>query len=1103
VQLRNGKLLFSPSDLSAFVACAHLTQLELAVARGLLEQPDAENPHADLVKRKGDAHELAYLEQFRAEGRDVVAIELGDEGRWDLERAARETEEAMRAGADVVYQGVLLGDGWRGLADFLERVETPSDLGEWSYEVADTKLARRAKPAHVLQLCFYSEQVGRIQGRLPERMHVVAGTGARESFRVEEFLAFYRRVRARFEAAVAAGIDPYPLPVDHCSICEFLPRCEARWIGDDHLTLVARLRRDQAKRLEEQGVPTLAALAEAPNEARPAQMHPQTFEALRDQAAMQLAVRRTGVHDRKLLPLEPGRGYALLPPSSPGDLFFDIEGDPFWTAARGLEYLWGIVELEGGEPRFRAYWAHDRAEERNAVEDVIDLIRERLERDPALHVYHYAPYEVSALKRLCSEYGTREEELDDLLRRKVFVDLYRVVAQALRISHDGYGLKKVETFYMEREAELRAGDDSILLYEDWLESRDDSILRAIAEYNEEDCVSTWRLRDWLLGLRPAEAAWLEPGEPGQPPEGAAETETLRLRLLEGLPEDPLRLSEAERPRWLAAQLLGYHRREAKPVWWWFFDRLGRSAEELMERDGDSIGGIEPAGPPSGSGKALVYPFTYQAQQHRLDTGDSVNDPQTGAWAGTIESLDDAEVRLELRRGPKLEDVPLPHSLIPGGPYNTDVQQAALHRFARSLLDGDGRYPALERILAREPFGAPLAQDDVEAAKELVRGLDGGYLVVQGPPGSGKTYRAARLIVDLIGRGRRVGVTALSHKAIHNVLREVEKVARAEGVEFRGLKKGDEYSDAFVETSGDQSRFSQPEDDVLVLAGTSWLFAREDMGGVVDTLFVDEAGQVSLADALAAGTCARNVVLLGDPQQLPQVSQGTHPEGSGASVLEHLLGGEDTIPPDRGLFLGVTYRLHPEICAFVSELSYEGRLHSDPSCARRRVEPGGIGLRWLPVEHEGNRGSSREEAGAIRAEVQRLVGGTFTDEAGRTRRLGWNDILVVAPYNAQVRCLREALGTLARVGTVDKFQGQQAPVVFFSMATSSGDELPRNLEFLFSRNRLNVAISRAQCLAVLVCSPWLLEVDCRTIEQMRMVNGLCSFVDLAVRSTAAA
>jgi predicted RecB family nuclease len=1082
VQQHDGRILFSPSDLNAFLECEHLTQLELAVARRELERPADENPQAELVKRKGEEHEAAYLAQLLAAGHDVVTIP----NNWDdLGAAARATEEAMRAGADAIYQACFVDGDWRGFADFVERQP------DGGYEVVDTKLARHSKPSYVLQLCFYSEQVARIQGRLPERMHVVLGTHERESLRVADFLAYYHRVRARFVSEVVAGIDVYPLPVSFCSRCDFLAVCESRWRADDHLTLVARMRRDQALRLEGEGIATVAAFAQAPDEARPVSMPPRTFETLRDQAAMQVAA-RAGAHAWKVLEPEPKRGFELLPPPSAGDLFFDIEGDPFWEPGRGLEYLWGIVDTAGA---FRPFWAHDRAQERRAVEGVIDLVRERRAADPALHVYHYAAYEVTALRRLTCEYGTREDELDDLLRGEVFVDLYKVVSQGLRLSHERYGLKQVETFYFERHADLRAGDDSIVLYEEWLERRDPEILDRIAAYNEEDCVSTLQLRDWLLPLRPGAAPVREPAEPREPPESAAETEELRAALLAGLPEDPYELAESDRPRWLLAQLLLYHRREEKPVWWAFFDRFGRTSEELQERDSDAIGGLVPAGPAIGSGQSLVHPFSFPAQQHHLGPGSDVFDPATGRSAGKVETLDDEAGTLSLRRGPVLDDVPLPAALIPGGPYDTRVQQAALRRLARSVLAGDGTYLAAKSILVREPFAAPLRQDDLEAAKALVAGLTGRHLVIQGPPGSGKTYAGARLIAHLIGLGRRVGVTSTSHKAIHNLLVEVEKT----GVAFRGLKKGDSYESASVTTSKDQSDFSDPDDDVLLLAGTSWLFSREDMAGVVDTLFVDEAGQVSLADALALATCARNIVLLGDPQQLGQVSQGIHPEGADASVLEHLLGEEDTVPPDRGLFLSRSWRMHPDVCRFISETSYEGRLHAVPACARQRIaSPGlaGTGLRWLPVEHEGNRGSSIEEAERIAAELELLVGGTFSDRDGRERRLGWDDVLVVTPYNAQVRCLAARLGPRARVGTVDKFQGQEAPVVFFSMATSSGEDLPRNLEFLFSRNRLNVAISRAQSLAVLVASPKLLEIRCRTIEQMRMVNALCRFVEEA-------
>jgi predicted RecB family nuclease len=1101
----HGRLSFSPSDLTAFLACSHLTSLEMAVARGLLPRPGADNPQAELVRRKGDEHERAYLAELRARGLSIIEVELGDELDWD--GAAAETARALAAGIDVVYQGVFVDDGWRGIADFLERQP------DGSYEAADTKLARTSKPAHILQLCFYTEQLARVTGREPAFIHVLLGSGLRDSYRPGDFMAYYRRVRQRFLEFVADPPETYPLPVSHCSICDFRERCRAQWERDDHLTLVARLRRDQVPRFAEAGIATLAELAAAQPDTEIPRMAPSTFEALHEQAALQLDARLTGRHEYGLLEPASKRGFELLPKPSPGDVFFDIEADPFWAADRGLEYLFGVLWRENGGTVFRAFWGHDREGEKRAFEELVDFLHERLRADPDMHVYHYAPYEPVVLKRLMGLYGTREEEVDDLLRHGVLVDLFAVVRHALRASYPSYSLKDIEHFYFDgRQAEVTGGADSVLLYEQWRDSGASELLEAIRAYNEEDCLSTLLLRDWLLERRAEaesqyglELAWAEPEEPRELTEEAAEAfaerERLRAELLADLPDDPNALTDAQRPRYLAAQLLEYHRREAKPVWWAFFDRLGRSPAELVH-DSEAIGELGPDGSePVKRARSLVYAFTFPAQEHKLEPGDDVFDPATGKGAGEILELDDAIGRLTLVRGPSLEDVPPPRSLIPGGPYDTRTQRDALARLARSLLEGTHRYPALEGILSRERprAGREVVQTtDLEEMKRLVSSLDESYLVVQGPPGSGKTWTGARLIVHLLDEGVRVGVTATSHKAIQNLLAEVERVAAAQGVDFKGLKKStggeeSEFSGARIESSKEIADFADPE--VRLLAGTAWLFARAELDGAVDYLFVDEAGQVSLADAFAVGTSAQNVVLLGDPVQLAQVTQGTHPPGSGASVLEHLLGDAHTIPPDRGLFLERTFRLHPDVAAFVSQAFYEGRLHAAEGCERQGTAFG-TGLRFLPVEHEGNRRSSVEEAERIRVAIEGMLGGDYIDADGRTRPLRESDFMVVAPYNAQVRCLREALPAGVPVGTVDKFQGQEAAVVFFSMASSSGEEVPRNIEFLFSHNRLNVAISRARCLAVLVASPKLLDIRCRTVEQMRLVNALCRFVESA-------
>ncbi len=623
----------------------------------------------------------------------------------------------------------------------------------------------------------------------------------------------------------------------------------------------------------------------------------------------------------------------------------------------------------------------------------------------------------------------------------------------------------------ERQAEVKDGGTSIVIFEQWMQTGEQALLDQIDEYNREDCIATRLLRDWLLELKPLAgpiAPAPPPPEPRPVPEAKEERAELRGELLEAGEE-------------LAAQLLDYHDRERKPVWWAYFDRMERTPEELLD-DPEAISGLEQDGEPVRVDRSWAFTLVFPPQEHKLGVGQQTADRATGKSPGSITELDRESRRLVLKRGRSFEDVALPEAIVPKTAFNTPEQEAALMRFGRSLLAGDRHYPALESILRREPFDRPVQTSDLDEMKELVLGLDDRHLVIQGPPGSGKTWTSGRLIAHLLANGKTVGVASTSHKAIHNLLDAVVEAAGEIGISFDGRKKAsagnpESYYDAPGIEDVDHADEAVGAD---LAAGTAWLFARENQA--VDYLFVDEAGQVSLADALAMGTAARNVVLVGDPQQLDQVIQGTHPFGSGASVLRHLLGDEATVPPDRGLFLERTYRLHPDVCGYISEEFYEGRLEP-ADVARERTTPLGTGLRYVAVEHDARRQESPEEVEAVRRVVAEL------------RDAGVTDLVVVSPYNAQVNALAEALPGV-RVGTVDKFQGQEADAVVYSMVSSSGEDVPRGLEFLLSRNRLNVAISRARCLAYLVASPRLLEVNARTIPQMRLANALCRFVELA-------
>jgi uncharacterized protein len=1069
-----GDLLLSPTDLTAYLACPHLTTLELRAARGELSRPER-NEDADVLAKKGIAHETAYLRRLQAEGRDVreIALEHGTDNGF--EQAAATTRAALTDGADVIYQGVLIDGRWRGQADFLERTE------DGTYEALDTKLAHRAKPAYILQLCFYSEALGKLQGKEPELMHVLLGSGERQSFRPRDFDAYSRRVRWRLEEFVATAPPTEPVPVPHCDLCDFLPRCEARWDEVDHLTRVAGVGRLQMERLVPAGIGTLRALARADPASPPPGMNAEVFARLQRQAALQLGRRESGELRYLLLPPEPERGLALLPAPSPGDLFFDIEGNPFWDEQGSLEYLWGLLDVER---RYTPLWADDHGSERVAFEQLVDRIHARLTEHPGMHVYHYAAYEVSVLKRLAGRFESREHEVDELLRRGVLVDLLKVVRRGVAASVPRYGLKELEAFLaFERVAEIRDGASSVVEHERYTQSRDRAILEQIARYNEEDCVATLELRDWLLERRAEALEQFGEFPLPTPKEGTPlnEAKEARATLRDAL------AASGDPALELAAGLLYYHAREGKPVWWAFFDRVERSPDELVE-DADSIGKLRPAGEALAQKRSLLHRFSYPPQEHKLSVRADVRDPATQSSAGEIVELDREARTLTLKRGPSLADVPLPAALVPGGPYYTPEQEAALERIACSLLARDGRYAAVESVLRRERFAREVQTTDIDEMAGLLLSLEGRQLVIQGPPGSGKTWTSGRLIARALAAGKRVGVSSTSHRAIHKLLREVEDAGSELGVDVEGMKKASAGNPESRYTEGEGIGNSEERAPCIAAplsGGTAWLYAPEDCDASLDYLFIDEAGQVSLADALAMATAARNVVLVGDPQQLAQVIQGTHPHGVGVSVLEHLLGDDATVPPDAGLFLEESYRLHPDVAAYISREFYDGRLRSAPVCAKRST-PLGTGLRYCPVEHDGCRQESPAEAQRVAREVRRLR------EAG----VGEEEVIVLAPYNAQVNLLRDQLPDGVRVGTVDKFQGQEALVAFYSMASSSGAEVPRGLEFLLSRNRLNVAISRAQCLAYLVCSPRLLEVDCRTIDQMRLANGLCRFAEMA-------
>src|SRR6202022_663358 len=667
----------------------------------------------------------------------------------------------------------------------------------------------------------------------------------------------------------------------------------------------------------------------------------------------------------------------------------------------------------------------------------------------------------------------------------------------------------------------------IVAYEEWLDSRDQAKLDEILAYNADDCLSTSQLRDWLGDRRlEAIAKYGEIARPG--PDKAEPSENLRDidqrtaivldQLLAGVPEDEEKRSPEHHARYLLGHSLNWHRREAKSEWWEYY-RKGTLTDEQLMADSESIGGLEFRDEVRHEKQSNIFRYYFDAtQEYKVAIGDKPHDPRRMEPAGTVIDIDGIAGWIELSRSIHVE-VPHPTSLISASPIPTNDQRDALLRLGQHVVDhgfsGAGQFRAARDLLCLEPpriagviEGAPLVQAGERArdvAVLLAPRLDGTYLAIQGPPGSGKTTIGAEIILELVRSGNRVGITANSHKVIGNLLDKLMGEAKVRGQSVRAIQKADDRdrcASPEVQSTGSASTVEMAvgDGDVDIVAGTSWLFARPTFPAKLDYLVVDEAGQMALANVLAMAGVTRNFILLGDPNQLSQPSHGIHPPGVNLSVLDHVIQDEPTMPVDYGLFLETTYRLHPSVCGFISEAFYDGKLEPDQSTKRQDLATsngsGGVGLRYVPVEHAGNRTLSSEEADRVSDTVRALLGLPWTNREGKTGPIAIDDILVVAPYNAQVRRLIETLPDKARVGTVDKFQGQEAPGVIYSMATSSVDDAPRGIHFLFSLNRLNVAASRAQGLVILVCSHELLKARCRTPDQMRLASALCRLVEVA-------
>jgi predicted RecB family nuclease len=1154
--------LITPSQLSLFsispVIGAWWQELE---ARNLF---DGSKPAVSELDQQlfadGLRHEQVLLDKLEREGHRIARLH-GKQTETDY--AA--TQEAMAEGFDFIHQASLCNEAMRGSADLLRRIEQPSALGSWSYIPIECKLASKPKTTFLVQASAYCELLTPLLGSRPDQFELYLGGGTFQRYATDQFWAWYQLLRQRF-AAFQGEFDPTQQPEDapgdHGGWSEFI---EERLEQQRDLMLVAGMRQSQRRKLRAEGITTIEHLSALPAGSSVKGLSPDALHELRQQAELQLTP--AGADGRpayRLRPIAAGKGLSALPAAEPGDIWFDMEGIQDAVACTKLEYLFGACYRDNPEahPHFKAWWAHSPAEEKTAFEGWVDWVEARRRRHPGLHVYHYAAYEKTAIRRLAQQHATREAEIDHWLRSDLLVDLLPVVTSSIVLGEPSYSIKKVEHLYMEqRQAGVTNAGDSVVAYLHWQVSGEPALpgdapeaspkLQAIEDYNREDCESTVFLHDWLRKLK------AEQGLPQQPLQLQASEEhdardpqpleRLSQQLLDEIP-DQIEDEAAIGPRGLSwraqqllAQLLPFHHREMKVAWWGYFDRKARaelSPTELID-DGEAIAeaqwvGMDPR--PSALTGADIHHFRFDHAQPlklhgggesgrlRLEltaTGLTLDVDALDGELGTVSlklPWSKRDARIANREG---EGEGIPRELASMIKVPADFSKSLRERLeeqAVGWIHHNKPIPlAIVQLLERQPLpelktlNASIEADPRTVATQLAEFLQahsGIALALQGPPGTGKTTVTGQVIAHLVGSGQRVAISSNSHASINNLLKKAKSTCAAAGVNGAVVKCNSSKEEALAAEGIAVVKPGQLSEAMAVVGGTTWMFCREELADRFDWLVVDEAGQMSLANLLVMARCARAILLVGDQQQLAQPSQADHPGDSGQSCLEYWMEEASVVPADRGVFLATSWRMEPSLSAKVSALFYEGRLKANPANGSNHIEwaqpcqslagqlDPGQGLVFEPVAHSGNSVCSEEEIHRIEQLVKALLGGRYNHakaEGIQEGELTPNQILVTAPYNVQVNRLQQRLACKARVGTVDKFQGQEAPVAIHSLTASSSDDAPRGLSFLLEPNRLNVAISRAQCLSIVVGSPGLASGIANTVAEAEQINRLCRVI----------
>ena len=1144
---------YTPTNISTFSKSQLSASLDLHAknSSSQINYPESDEM-SRYLQEMGKKYEAKFGEILQAKNLDVCHLK----GEIS-EKSYENTLLTLNKAHDFVSQVFLNSKKLYGVADYLMKVSSKSDLGNFSYEPVEIKLATFEKPSYILQSIAYCELLNNVLGRIPENFHLHLGGGKFKTFKTKNFYDWYKNIEDKYEKFLSKFSIDEPLdylPGDHGKWNKFVQE-KLKEKGD--IIQVHAMRLDQRKKFNEAGIKTIFDLKNIDLNNHKVDLDNGLIKRFKNQATLQL---RTTSEDNPAFEIRPineqDKGLNLLPIKNDGDMFFDFEGYPDPLTAEKIEYLIGITfKDKEGKYIYKSFWAHNMDDEKKAFSEFVEFIKERKINYPSGKLFHYGNYEKNALGNLAAKHQIHIETIDDWLRSEYLIDLFPITKNAMILGAGSYSIKYVERIYLKdlRKEEISTAGDSVIQYANWINLKDEKILDSIEAYNKQDCDSTQKLRDFLLDL-PEYKKLKSINQKVKPYNdndlsveeiniNALDKEAKKFRENYQLTE----LKNKEYLRKLISELIPFHPSEERVEFWEFFARLNDKTPEELTSDGEVIVNckfqkiIEIK-----NSLGLVYSFNENQVIKIQSDLDFKNDFCLAPIQTTASNLlikeaiktDDGKYFLKLKGSLDEENKNFTLKISRANLEKYKINQYEeinIYKFpsvisqymesdcslqAQSWNNGSSSISkAFLNFLDRKSVKGISELNEKLSNKEnnsdeisnFLFDLKDETLAIQGPPGTGKTTFTAELISKLIEKGLRVAISSNGHKAINNILLKVGNFCKLNSIKGNLYKRSSSSSirdDQLYFMNSSINASTTHRQDIDVLGATVFSLSKQDyFGQPYDYLIIDESGQVSSANLLYMSQCAKNILLVGDQQQLSQPKKASHPGDSGLSCLEYFMNGEDIVPTDKGFFLPKSWRMPPDLTNVVSRMFYEGRLEPEIANSFNKVFWSGktSGLEFFPVKHKSQNSSfSIEEAEYIYHLLKKIIGSEyqFISNSTKSKNQDMNlekkvispeDILVTTPYNAQKNLLQKELKGLADVGTVDKFQGLEKPIAIYSLASTDSENAPRGLSFVLNANRLNVAISRAKCLSIVVGSPELANCMPKNVEEAKQLSRFCKIL----------